>query len=155
MALLQLKGHDCNGRQMGIPKHVFSTNGWWGHYITLVSNWWNRDNHLLHQSYLYLEDFPVSWVVLFYNPLQLFMQNYILNPYGIIDQAECYIIRYEIQNRGWLHTHIMLWIHKDDIKYQMKFVLHIEKRHNKCRWQKSNVTISIAWFGKNKIDTCL
>ena len=57
------------------------------------------------------------------------MQNYILNPTCILGWIEYYIIRYEIQNHGSQHAHIMLWIDKDDRdRMSNEIVMHILKK---------------------------
>ena len=43
------------------------------------------------------------------------MRNYILGGPQIAGRVLHYVIRYEVQERGSLHAHIILWVHKDDI----------------------------------------
>ena len=75
------------------------------------------------------QDAPVESAKIFMDKLKKFMHTWIIPPPerkkgqknatkyspGILGLVEHYVIRYEVQGRGSLHAHIMLWIHEDDI----------------------------------------
>ena len=75
------------------------------------------------------KDAPVESAKIFVHKLNKFMHTWIIPPAerkkgrththkykeGILGLVEHFVIRYEVQGRGSLHAHIMLWIHEDDI----------------------------------------
>ena len=62
-----------------------------------------------------MQDAPVEAAILFHKRIQDFMEHYILGGPRIAGRVLHYVIRYEVQERGSLHAHIILWVHKDDI----------------------------------------
>lgn len=56
-------------------------------------------------------DAPVECAALFHAKVQSFMRNFILGDEdGLLGKVLHYVIRYEEQNRGSLHAHIILWV---------------------------------------------
>ena len=63
-----------------------------------------------------MQDAPVECAVLFNKRVKLFMEKYITNNKGILGRVTHHVIRYEVQNRGSLHAHIILWVDPKDIE---------------------------------------
>ena len=56
------------------------------------------------------KDCPAECAVLFHNRVQTFMKKYILcGESGVLGKVNEYVNRYELQGRGSLHSHIVLW----------------------------------------------
>ena len=76
----------------------------------------------------------VECAMLSYYQLKMFMQNHILNTFDLLKWVKHNVIRYDMQNHGSLHAHIMLWIHRDDITHiANEIIAHIscdESNHN-------------------------
>ena len=60
------------------------------------------------------KDCAVKCVVLFHTRFHMFMRKHLLPSDGLLGRIEHHVIRYEIQNRGSLHAHVILWVHHDD-----------------------------------------
>lgn len=60
------------------------------------------------------QDAPVECAAIFHRRIKAFMKQYIKGK-GLLGHVLHYVIRYEVQNRGSLHAHIVLWLHKDDV----------------------------------------
>eukprot|EP00798_Chlamydomonas_sp_ICE-L_P009807 gene9807-biopygen6985 len=71
-----------------------------------------RDIH----SSLDWKDAPVECAALFNERVKLFMEKYITNNKGILGRVTHHVIRFEVQNRGSLHAHIILWVDPKDIE---------------------------------------
>ncbi|MCO5604327.1 hypothetical protein L7F22_058492 [Adiantum nelumboides] len=82
------------------------------------------------------KDCPVECAVLFHTRLHNFLNAHILGGKGILGNVLHYLIRYEIQNRGSLHSHIILWISKDDIENVaneiMAYIPAAQQHGSKC-----------------------
>ena len=62
------------------------------------------------------KDCPVECASLFHERLQRFMKEFILcKEGGILGKILLYVTRYELQGRGSLHAHIVLWVSEEDI----------------------------------------
>lgn len=60
---------------------------------------------------------PVECLRLFRSRLKKFFKDFILKPGGgLLGRIQHYIIRYEFQNRGSCHAHIILWVYPDDVE---------------------------------------
>ena len=59
---------------------------------------------------------PVECVVLFHNRFHNFMNTLILRNDGLCGRVKQHVFRYEIQNRGSMHAHVIFWVEKDDVK---------------------------------------
>jgi hypothetical protein len=60
-------------------------------------------------------DAPVECAALFHAKVQSFMRNFVLDDQdGLLGKVLHYVIRYEEQNRGSLHAHIILWVEATD-----------------------------------------
>ena len=53
--------------------------------------------------------------MLFHKKVQDFMRHYINNAPHLVGRVVHYVIRYEVQDRGSLHAHIILWVQTEDI----------------------------------------
>ena len=60
------------------------------------------------------KDCPVECMALFHARFHMFMRKHLLPSDGLLGRIQHHVIRYEIQNRGSLHAHVILWIHHDD-----------------------------------------
>ncbi|MCO5551949.1 hypothetical protein L7F22_005456 [Adiantum nelumboides] len=82
------------------------------------------------------KDCPVECAVLFHTCLHNFLNAHILGGKAILGHVLHYLIRYEIQNRGSLHAHIILWISKDDIENVaneiMAYIPAAQQHGSKC-----------------------
>ena len=54
---------------------------------------------------------------LFHARLKKILHSYILSGSRILGCVKEYVVRYEIQFRGSLHAHIILWIENSDVEY--------------------------------------
>lgn len=61
------------------------------------------------------ENVPVECSTHFLNRIQDFLREHILHDNGILGKCEHYVIRYEVQHRGSLHAHIVIWIQRTDV----------------------------------------
>lgn len=73
---------------------------------------------------------PVECAALFHQRLWSFLEQYIILPrhnghrgYGLLGRVTNYLVRYEVQGRGSLHAHIILWIHPDDLQEVSKDII--------------------------------
>ena len=55
------------------------------------------------------ENAPVECSIHFLTRIQDFLREHILHESGILGNCEHYVIRYEVQHRGSLHAHIVIW----------------------------------------------
>lgn len=55
---------------------------------------------------------PIKCVTLFHTRVHLFMHKHLLSVNGLLGRIEHHAIRYEIQKRGSLHAHLILWVHE-------------------------------------------
>jgi len=66
-----------------------------------------------------MQDAPVECATLFHEKVMQFLDSCVLNQKhgkgGILGRVTHYVIRYEVQHRGSLHAHIILWVETDDI----------------------------------------
>ena len=62
------------------------------------------------------KDCPVECVSLFHSRVKKFLHDYILSRPCILGRVNEYVVCYEIQFRGSLHAHIMLWIEYADLE---------------------------------------
>jgi hypothetical protein len=46
----------------------------------------------------------------------MFMQKHILNDNGNLGKVKKYVICYELQHRGFILTHIILWVQENDLE---------------------------------------
>lgn len=67
-------------------------------------------------------DAPVECAQLFHARLWAFLTRHIILPQhngeaqaGLLGRVQHYLVRYEVQARGSLHAHIILWLHPDDV----------------------------------------
>jgi len=44
------------------------------------------------------------------------MQKYIISKNGVIGKVEKYVIQYELQHRGSIHAHVILWVKKENVE---------------------------------------
>ena len=61
------------------------------------------------------ENAPVECSAHFLKRIQDFLREHILHDSGILGKCEHYVIRYEVQHRGSLHAHIVIWIGPVDV----------------------------------------
>ena len=63
------------------------------------------------------EDAPVECSTHFLQRIQDFLKEHIFRDdgHGILGRCEHYVIRYEVQHRGSLHAHIVIWITAEDV----------------------------------------
>lgn len=61
------------------------------------------------------KDCPVECALLFHGRLHNFLNKHIMGGSKILGHVQHYLVRYEIQNRGSLHAHIILWISNEDV----------------------------------------
>ena len=83
---------------------------------------WKEITHMEHMvqkidASLTWKDCPVECAILFYARLKKFMHSYILSGPRILGYVKEYVLRYEIQFRGSLHAHIILWIENSDVEH--------------------------------------
>jgi hypothetical protein len=69
----------------------------------------------IHMS-LDWKDFPIESVILFHFKVNIFMQL-LLSSHHLLGNINQHVIRYEIQQRGSLHAHIIFWIMENDIEH--------------------------------------
>ena len=62
------------------------------------------------------KDCPVECASLFHSRVKKFLHDYILSRPCILGRVNEYVVCYEIQFRGSLHAHIMLWIEYADLE---------------------------------------
>lgn len=64
------------------------------------------------------QDAPVECAKLFVTKVQKFMEMFISGArcYHILGKVIHYVIRYEMQGRGSLHAHILLWVETEDVQ---------------------------------------
>jgi len=62
------------------------------------------------------KDCLIECVVLFHFRVNKFMQLF-LSSHHLLGNIKQHVVRYEIQQRGSLHAHIILWIMENDIKH--------------------------------------
>ena len=70
-------------------------------------------NQMLHGSEdgrATFADAPVECSRAFLARLKVFMQDYVLGGAKIFGNVTCHMVRYEVQGRGSLHAHILLWL---------------------------------------------
>ena len=61
------------------------------------------------------ENAPVECSAHFLKRIQDFLREHILHENGILGNCKHYVIRYEVQHRGSLHAHIVIWIEAVDV----------------------------------------
>jgi len=61
------------------------------------------------------KDCLVECGILFHNRFEQLMQKYILFSTSVIGKVE-HVIRYELQDCGSIHVHVILWLRKKDIQ---------------------------------------
>ncbi len=62
------------------------------------------------------KDFLVEYTTLFHSHVDMFMRKHILNDNGILGKVKEYVICYELQHCGFIHTHIILWVQENDVE---------------------------------------
>ena len=75
--------------------------------------------HRFNASFTFA-DAPVECATLFLQRLDDFLKNHVFaNPEsgGILGRVQHHVTRLEVQGRGSLHAHIMLWIHPEDLPW--------------------------------------
>lgn len=60
-------------------------------------------------------DAPVESARLFHERLTRFMNDFVLGGPAILGRVLHFVTRYEVQSRGSVHAHIVLWINKEDV----------------------------------------
>lgn len=60
-------------------------------------------------------DAPVECARLFHDRLQRFARKYLFDSPALLGRILHYMIRYEVQSRGSVHAHIVLWVDKADV----------------------------------------
>ena len=78
----------------------------------------------LHQD-LNWNDAPVECARIFKARTDLFLQNYIFCPGGLLGAVKHYVVRYEFQMRGSPHAHIVLWLDPADVERVSKLIVAI------------------------------
>jgi hypothetical protein len=59
---------------------------------------------------------PVECCRLFHNRFQAFFRRHIISKKGgLLGRVLHWVVRYEVQARGSLHVHVLLWLHADDV----------------------------------------
>ncbi|RYA80966.1 hypothetical protein DD594_27815, partial [Enterobacter cloacae complex sp. 4DZ1-17B1] len=66
----------------------------------------------LNASFTWI-DCPVECALTFRSKFQMLMSKYILAK-GVLGRVQHHLVRYEVQNRGSLHAHVILWMHEED-----------------------------------------
>jgi hypothetical protein len=75
------------------------------------------NEHYHHPKHTPVQDAPVENAHLFHERVTHFMNTYIAkNKGGLLGRVTHYVIRYEVQARGSIHAHIILWLHPDDVE---------------------------------------
>jgi hypothetical protein len=114
----QLANLLCLVQHHGMP-HIFLTltadevsESRWDPEITHLEALLQRFN-----SSFTWRDAPVENAVLFHRRVAQFMEDYILGKKGgKLGRVMHHVVRYEVQGRGSLHAHIVLWLHPDDVQ---------------------------------------
>jgi hypothetical protein len=68
-----------------------------------------------HNVQVSWQDCPVECAHLFHTRLQAFFKKYVLGGHAIYGKVLEHVVRYEVQARGSLHAHILLWIDDADL----------------------------------------
>jgi hypothetical protein len=53
---------------------------------------------------------------LFHSSVDIFMHQYILNADEILGKIKKYVTHCELQHCGYVHAHIILWVHEYDLE---------------------------------------
>jgi hypothetical protein len=61
-------------------------------------------------------DYLNECATIFQSKFEQFMQIYIISKNGVISKVEKYVIRYELQHRGSIHAHVILWVKKENVE---------------------------------------
>ena len=62
------------------------------------------------------KDCPVECAILFHARVQKFMHDVLLSGPKVLGTIDQYVIRYELQSRGFVHAHIILWMNQVDVE---------------------------------------
>jgi hypothetical protein len=62
------------------------------------------------------KDCLVECVTLFHFCVNMFMHQHVLKDNGILGEIKKYVIHYELQHRGSVHAHIILWVNENDLQ---------------------------------------
>jgi hypothetical protein len=78
----------------------------------------NDMEYIIKQIHLNMswEDFPIECATLFHSRVNMFVYKHILNNNVILNKVKEYVIRYELQNHGFVHAHIILWVQEEILK---------------------------------------
>ena len=61
------------------------------------------------------KDYTVECVTLFHARVEKVMHDILLCGPNILDMIDQYVIRYKLQSRGFVHVHIIMWMHQVNI----------------------------------------
>jgi hypothetical protein len=62
------------------------------------------------------KDCLIECATIFHSRFEQFMPKYILSKNGVIGKVEKYVIQYELQHRGSIHVHVILWVKKENVE---------------------------------------
>ncbi len=62
------------------------------------------------------KDCLMECATLFHSHVDIFMHQYILNDDGILGKIKECVIHYQLQHCGYVHAHIILWVHEYDLE---------------------------------------
>jgi hypothetical protein len=87
----------------------------------MTSTRWPKFNDMeylvkqIHQNMSW-KNYPMECATLFHSCVNIFMHQHILKDNGILSKIKEYVIHYELQHRGFVHAHIILWVDENDLQ---------------------------------------
>lgn len=92
-------------------------------------------------------DTPVECAMTFHVRLKMFLWNYIFGGPEQLGKVNHYVIRYEVQNRGSLHAHIMVWVQEEDIEWISNEIdAHIPFQNNINQYDENSIETTLNNF---------
>ena len=74
-------------------------------------------------SQLNWQDMPVECASIFLHRFKRFFTQYILGKHALLGRIQHHVVRYEVQGRGSLHTHCLLWVDPADVSRVSKEIV--------------------------------